>query len=1210
MKALARLVTARWFLTLLGTVLLALLVWFVGPLFGFAGREPLASTAVRWWVIAVLFAVWASVQLVRALRARLRNRKLVDGLTAETMPPDPAETASQEELAALHERFSSAMSVLRGGEGRRRLGGQWVYDLPWYLIIGPPGCGKTTALVSSGLRFPLAEQFGQNAIAGIGGTRNCDWWFTDEAVLLDTAGRYTTQDSYAAVDSAAWRNFLDLLKQYRPRRPLNGVLVALSLADLLTQSAAEREAHARAVRARVQELYNRFNLRLPIYVLFTKTDLVAGFMEFFGDLGEEDRRQVWGISFPYPEPVGTDTLTALPAERSLLNERLDQRLLGRMRDERNPQKRRLVFGFPRQFATLGASVDAFLNAAFAPSRFEQRPLVRGVYFTSGTQEGTPIDRVLGAIAADFGVGREGPAPFVGTPKSFFVTRLLRDVVFPEAPLAGLDPRLERRRRWLRRGAYAGTGALALLAALAWTSSFSRNHAYIHDVQATVAAIEERIDTMTQERRGPLSLLPLLNDLRTLPGGFADRSQGTPWGMGLGLYQGDKLGSQAQLAYRRVLHQALLPLVILRLEEQIRQVSSEPERLHAALRVYLMLDDCRASPDAANKVRPECRSHFAADEVQDWVIADWRENLPRSTTEDAHAALAQHLAALFETQPRPLPLALDGRLIEDARSILRARPRDERLYRQLKDEGIGIDLPAFTIAAAGGQLAPVVLTRSSGKALTQGIPALFTYAAYHLGFDERVDTLLQAAAVDAWVLGPEALIEPGSAQARALKAKIRERYFRDYIAQWDALLDDIGIVPARNLAHAAEIARILSDSEGSPLRRLLVAAAAETELDRPPPEETASGAKKAGVKAVGVLKKIEGRIGSLRRRADRYLGDVISGEEGTAETADPAAMVSRHFAWLHDLVGDGEGQAAPLDLAQQQLAQFGAHLAGVNQAIKSGRAELAAGEHAEVDAVKQAAAAMPPAVAEMIEDLADDSATLIAGGVRAELNREWGEVLMFCREVTGSRYPFQPGSSQDTTLADFGVLFGPGGVLDAFFAEKLSAIVDTRRRPWRWIDPNVGIPGSVLRQFERAATIRDAYFQGGGKTPGVAFELTPVAMDAGAMQFVLDLGGQIVDYRHGPLQPQQLTWPSPQGMGRARQSFTGVGGAQANITEDGPWGFFRLLDKAGMRATSQDELFIVTFRGGGMWVRFELRAASIRNPFELNAVRAFQCPARL
>ena len=65
------------------------------------------------------------------------------------------------------------------------------------MIIGPPGSGKTTALINSGLKFPLARGATPEAVAGVGGTRYCDWWFTEDAVLIDTAGRYTTQDSDA-----------------------------------------------------------------------------------------------------------------------------------------------------------------------------------------------------------------------------------------------------------------------------------------------------------------------------------------------------------------------------------------------------------------------------------------------------------------------------------------------------------------------------------------------------------------------------------------------------------------------------------------------------------------------------------------------------------------------------------------------------------------------------------------------------------------------------------------------------------------------------------------------------------------------------------------------------------------------------------------------------------------------------------------------------
>ena len=103
------------------------------------------------------------------------------------------------------------------------------------VIIGAPGSGKTTALVNSGLHFPLEQRSGKGALRGVGGTRNCDWWFTDEAVFLDTAGRYTTQDSDADADSAGWSEFLKLLQKYRKRRPVNGVILTISAQDLMAQ---------------------------------------------------------------------------------------------------------------------------------------------------------------------------------------------------------------------------------------------------------------------------------------------------------------------------------------------------------------------------------------------------------------------------------------------------------------------------------------------------------------------------------------------------------------------------------------------------------------------------------------------------------------------------------------------------------------------------------------------------------------------------------------------------------------------------------------------------------------------------------------------------------------------------------------------------------------------------------------------------------------
>ncbi len=806
-----------------------------------------------------------------------------------------------------------------------------------------------------------------------------------------------------------------------------------------------------------------------------KADLVAGFTEFFADLGQEGRGQVWGMTFPFDEGragagAGPGALAAFTAEHRALVERLEQRLLPRMQQERDPGKRGLVFSFPRQFGALGETLAQFLDATFAPTRYEARPLVRGVYFTSGTQTGTPIDRVLSAIAANFGLGRQGAAPFTGTAKSFFVTRLLRELVFPEAGLAGLDPRLERRRLWLRRGSYAGAAGIALLAAAAWTTSYSRNRSYVAEVGGSVATIERQIESLTPQDRDPLGVLPLLDAARAIPGGYAEQGEGIPWSMSLGLYQGDKLGSQAARAYRRLLHRALLPRVMLRLEDQVRQGAADPDYLYDALRIYLMLDDAdRYDPTA----------------VQLWVTRDWERNLPRGTTKEQQEALQGHLAALLEERPTPLPLTLDGRLIQDAREVLNDAPLATRIYARLQREGVGNDIPDFTTAGAAGDLARLVLTRPSGKPLTQGIPGLYTYAGYHRGFDAAADRLIGAAAEESWVLGPQAQVKTGSPEAERLIGEVRERYLQDYVDQWDGLIKDIALVPARDIQHASEIARILADPKASPLRRLLAGAADETELDRAQ-ETGAEGAGVAGAAASKVLEKAGKGLGGLRQRVERYFGDEPGAAAPPGEA--PEAYVSRRFAWLRDLVRGSEDRPAPMDGVQQQLAQLQLHLSSIAAAESSGRSTLAAGEGKEIQEAKQAAARLPQPVGGVLATLVQDSATLIAGGARARLNNLWtSQVLPFCREAIGDRYPFEPGSRRETTLHDFGRLFGPGGLLDAFFSEHLSPVADTSRRTWRWAGGGIGIPDSVLAQFQRAATIREAFFMGGGKLPGVSFE---------------------------------------------------------------------------------------------------------------------------
>ncbi|MDE2049335.1 MAG: type VI secretion system membrane subunit TssM, partial [Betaproteobacteria bacterium] len=550
--------------------------------------------------------------------------------------------AGSEDVAVFETRFKEALLTLRqsriGGKlslGQRLTGG-YLYQLPWYVFIGAPGSGKTTSLINSGLEFPLAEKFGKDAIKGVGGTRNCDWWFTNEAILLDTAGRYTTQDSQQDADAAAWHGFLQLLRRNRPRRPINGVLVTASVQDLLSLPAAERERHASAVRKRVSELYAQLGLRIPIYLLITKTDLLPGFIEYFDNLGREQREQVWGFTVPYGDakPLTKDVLVAtFVREFGSLQKRLFDGMIDRIEAERDPQRRAAVYGFPQQFAGLKEVVGEFVSNAFAPSSYEDAPMLRGVYFTSGTQEDSPIDRIMGVLARAFKVEKRILPPQKSTGRSYFITRLLRDVIFKEAELAGTNLKWERRRALLQGAAFVAIGLAGLGLMLGWAYSYVRNQDYLAAVEAQLPAVRKVVESFPNEpSTDVVQLLPALNELRTLaitPPVAADLS--APSSMKLGLFQGDKIDSAARAAYQRLLTDGLLPRISMRIEELLRSAQTKnPELMYELLKAYVMLHD----PD-----------HYSAKSLRDLILADW-SSLPRDVTVEQHEQLEQHLDALL------------------------------------------------------------------------------------------------------------------------------------------------------------------------------------------------------------------------------------------------------------------------------------------------------------------------------------------------------------------------------------------------------------------------------------------------------------------------------------------------------------------------------------------------------------------------------------
>jgi type VI secretion system protein ImpL len=624
----------RWVVGAAAWAAFSLAVWFAGDTVAI-----LEGPFERFALIVAVGVAWLAWELARARRSLKENEELLEGIAGGAEQDSAARAAH--EVSVLRKRLEDAAEVLRkarfrGPGGERRT----VAELPWYMFIGAPGSGKTTALLNSGLRFPLGDPRGERALQGVGGTRNCDWWFTDQAVLLDTAGRYTTQESDREADAAAWLGFLDLLKRKRPRQPLNGIIVTASVVDLLHWNEREMARYAKHVRERVWELYTRLGVRLPVYVLVTKADLLAGFMQFFSDLDAGGRGQVWGTTFPHSE-VKSNFAPRFEEEFARLERRLYAMLPGRLQEERDLQRRAAIYRFPQQFRVTGPLVTAFVGRAF-DNGWSEPPVVRGVYFASGTQDGSPIDRVLGTLARSFNLERKVEPPALSSGKSFFLRRLLHEVIFGEAGLAGLDPVQERRRRRARLVAYAAMAALTIGLAIAWTASYFGNRSLVAAVQARTAAAAHELEALRALRAGDEArLVAMLNALRNL-----QNERHAPRMLRLGLHQGKKLDAQAERAYRNALRESLLPHLALSLENALRSGASRD-----LLEAYVALHQ---APDAKR--------------IEQAALSVWR--LPDA----ARADLSAHLRAALAEQPLALPRLRDDALIEQTLRKLGAATR--------------------------------------------------------------------------------------------------------------------------------------------------------------------------------------------------------------------------------------------------------------------------------------------------------------------------------------------------------------------------------------------------------------------------------------------------------------------------------------------------------------------------------------------------------
>jgi len=1177
-------------ISIIGLLALSIVIWFAGPLikFGEDNTAPLGSAVARLVAIIIIVVLWG----LNNLRIQLTNKKQNDELLGdleenqESLVLDGSADQSSEEMQQMNQRFSEALSTLKKLKFKGKGSKKALYELPWYIIIGPPGSGKTTALVNSSLDFPLAEQFGKGALQGIGGTRNCDWWFTNEAVLIDTAGRYTTQDSHKVVDSNAWEGFLQLLKRNRRRRPINGAIIAISIHDLLLQTEEERVQHAKTIRTRIDELMDKLEIRFPIYLMFTKSDLVSGFSEYFEDLSKEDREQVWGTTLPNaPKPTQSPDFNYLETEYQKLLERLYSRELSRIHSERDVSRRAAIQGFPQQVENLKNVIDSFVKQTFVKNRYQFQPYLRGIYFTSGTQDGTPIDRMMSSVSSNFGFARENVQLQHGQGKSFFLGNLFREVIFPESELVGSNRKFEIIIKWAQRSAYAGIAILTIALLTVWASSITRHNLFMSEVSTYIAEFKSENKRLSLWNKDLRVVLPTLNALAKASIVYDQDEH--PWLSGMGLYDAN-VDDSANDAYEAQLKELFLPRIINYLEKQI-QKGHQGGDLYNTFRTYLMF----------NKIE-----YMDKQLISDWFITDWTQNMQGEASRRKELEL--HLKALLNLELKSTKL--NSRIVSQTRNTLLRVPVHKRIYSRIRTKPeLNQKIDVLNMFGEAVREAFIISPLVEQSLL---LPYMFTKEGYE-AIDLSTDSPVIADIVnERWVLSDDenARVDFVKDDLDEISEKVKGLYMADYISHWKKVFETLKIEKFKSIKQAGEVLASFTDPVYSPLLSILQVSANNTQLSSQLMQNVNDdhGEGKAGSVTGFMADKFKGT------KVDQQFRDMNVLLRESGKKPAPVTSIVQKVQQLQDFLG--EISVAPDPNKQAYQVAKARYLSGAGNAITS---------------LRSFSKKTPDPVKRWLISISDETWKIILASAHQYVNAEWNNQVYssYSRALAG-RYPLKRSSSDELALFDFSEFFKPAGTMDKFYSELIKPFINTRKGFVNRVVDNhsLGLSAATLKQIQRAQTIKNVFFRKNPEVPSVSFQLKPYRLDKKDARFLLEVGNQRISYNHGPKFWKDLNWSGEDENKRVRIVFEDVDEDRHEKTFDGPWAWFKLQDRSRLKKTRKSNVYLVTYavtelvdnRNKGKNkitkikhnMKYLIKAKSINNPFSKNLLGAFRCPSSI
>jgi len=690
------------------------------------------------------------------------------------------------------------------------------------------------------------------------------------------------------------------------------------------------------------------------------------------------------------------------------------------------------------------------------------------------------------------------------------------------------------------------------------------------------------------------VLPLLYRLRNTPVGYGSRATPGLRTAEFGLSQRDRLQSSAETAYHTALERLFRARLLYRLEEQLNAHPADGGFVYEALKVYLMLGGQHVEDRGL---------------IKSWMQRDWAENLyPGASNAEGRKLLEEHLDAMFDLETEePRLVELDGRLILEAQKTLARLSVAQRAYELLKSEARGPAADDWVVARKGGLEAANVFEGDKGQSLESiSVPVFFTYDGFHNKFVAKLADLSMRMKDDRWVLGQAGEQAALGQQYDNLANDLLDLYGNEFVAAWRSALSKLRMKKLLADKPRYQTLRAVS-APTSPLRLILESIRDETMLtrERSKPANGATDPKAAA--------KTDPKAAAIALLFDTKNGP-------------PGAKIEAQFKPYHAVL-EGDSTRRPIDSVIANLNDIAQSMTLLSENPLL-TAQTTAALRNQIVALQNNASRMPPPFSDMLRGAAaefeTDMAAATAGQLLVALR---DQVTSVCQQIISHRYPFVRSSNQEVPLGDFSKLFSPNGVLDKFFTQSLAPYADTSKHEWTWRKESpVGntLSADTLKQFQRAAYIRDAFFQTGGNQPAVALAVLPPPVNGSGASAKIELGGTTITspnlqpsggglFSPSPppqsanVSPTNVQWPGPSM--RTAILVTNDGSSQPSILERiGPWSLFRLLEAGSLSARA--ETATATFIVAGRELRYRITTGSIKNPLNLGALREFRCPSGL